>query len=779
MPGKLEFWVQLRERRVLPVTAGYLGLGWALVEVTDFTVARYGLPNRLIDLCFAAIGLLLPLAVFLIWKIGAPGAVQYHRRDLAFIFAALSFAAGGLYLRDEGLRAQELASQTSALTAAAPAVRLSQHEQISQVVIFPFATAAGTEDAWLAHGLPILAEFDLEFDPRFTARAASSSGINGLQAGMQRMGASDIESAPLAVRRRAAIAYGYRALVTGSVTRTDGRLQLKIELYRLQPDQALGPFSISADSAWDAVDQLAALIRQQLAPAQAQAPGNDPALKSITTESLEALRHYVEGRYAIDLGNDSAGSARSFADAERVDPTFVIAAYRSLVARSATQKPDTTINELAALLPRIQVLPPAQRFNLQLFLARMRADRPGMRRVLDAWSRALPWDRTPIYGIADMALDDDPDNAAVLQQLQTLALDSGSASEMAQLSLYLKQRGFSDQALQLAQAALELDESDVATRTSLADILQSRGELDLAAEQLQIAVVLRPDLVSPALQLARLSFNRGDWRSALAQLDALDQRTLTRPEQREPWLRARIEVFKALGRLRAAELAVDQWMELQSPRTAPSARPALYIPYIDLKYRLHGEVAALAWAGKEVDTGAAHINDYYAILRESAIAAETEDGKRLLKAHASMLAAYAAMGQLNAEESIAHWKTFARFWLPEQGLGIAEVQAELDAMASQVRARKQSDANFKSFRVLAIDFALRQNDADAARRWLEPMLRAAPGDPELLLLSSRMHHLAGLAERASAELAKATDAWQEADPEFKPAQIARELERSL
>jgi uncharacterized protein HemY len=775
--GENSFWHQLQQRRVLPLTAGYLGLGWALLELTDFLVSRYGWPDRLIDLSFVAIGLFLPLALLLIWKIGAPGAARYHRRDLVLIGCALVFALGGLYLRHASQPADEVPTPAAATTSQPATPTLQQ--QLSQVVIFPFAVNDSADDAWLGHGLPVLTEYDLEFDPRFAAKAATTSGPEGLQAIVRRMGAKDLDSAPLAVRRRAAIANGFRALVTGSVARRDGQLELNVELHRLRPDQALGPFVLTAVDAWDAVDQLAALVRRELAPEKPFTDGNDPALKGITSESLPALQSYVDGQLARTLGGDTAAATRAYAAAEQADPTFVIAAYYHLMMRGATQPQSRTTSEFELMLPRAEVLPPSYRFSIQAFVARMQGDQPGMRRVLEAWSRAMPWDRAPRYGLANSVLQDDPDDAQALQQLRELALASGSAPEVAQLSLNFKQRGYLDDALQLAQTAVELDDSNFGTRTQLAEIHQARGELDAAAEQLAIANVLRPDLVSGVLQDARLSFDRGDWSVALKQLDALDQRTRAHPEQRRGWLQTHVNLLTRLGRLRAAEPLIDESNALRLPQENPTARAMLYAYHVDLKYQLHGEAGAQAWVNSGPEIEEAHLKPYFASLRESVIAAAMEDGKRLRAAHQAMAGWYAAMGQASGERAIAHWLAFARFWDTDVAMTVAQARAVVDDLARLVRARSQAEDNLKHLEVVAIRHALDQADVAAARHWLDPRMRAAPGDPELLLLSARANLVGGAKDRAQTDLARALDAWKDADPEFRLAQEARELQQRL
>jgi hypothetical protein len=161
------------------------------------------------------------------------------------------------------------------------------------------------------------------------------------------------------------------------------------------------------------------------------------------------------------------------------------------------------------------------------------------------------------------------------------------------------------------------------------------------------------------------------------------------------------------------------------------------------------------------------------------IAAAMEDGKRLRAAHEAMVAAYATMGLKNAERAIAHWPAFAGFWDADAEMTVAEARAVVDDLARLVRARSQSEDNLKHLEVLAIRHALSQDDVAADRQWLDPRLRAAPGDPELLLLSARAYQVAGALDLAKADLARALDAWKDADPEFSLAQEARELQQRL
>ncbi len=588
------FWAKIKERRVLPLLAGYFGLMWALVQFLSFMVERYGWPDRSVDLSLTAMVSGAPLAILLIWRIGAPGPAIFSGLDRALIALFALLCAGSVGWRF-ALQPEQPTSSAAAETPATPSVpKARREEQVSDVLIYAFDAGGAPNDAWMQFGLPLLAEYDLFFDGRFAARSVLSTTTPALMAFLERNGVKEIVAAPAAVRRRAAVALGFRAIVSGRIVRDGPMFRMIVDIYRLRPDATLGPFELSARDEWDAINQLAALVRTELAPPKALAQANDPDIRSVTTESLEAAKSYVEGNVRVILGKDRVGATQAFEKAQSLDPNFLIAKYLSV-----TVNPNNTMLEglpaLETMLPHLDVLPVNFRFTIQRFIAQARDDKTGERQVLDTWARTAPWDRAPRLAIAELRLSEDPNNAEAMDAIKTLTLESGSASEMSsRATMFLRQRR-SDDALQLAEQALRLDPTDYSTLRALASIESVRGGHTQAADYLGQAQAVRPDLISADLQRARLRHDLGEGEAALADIDKLLARKLDN-QQRDLALKAKSDLQIALGQIRQAH----QTIKLRSALPASLLDNAIferYLPYVGPLASTLSESKVRSWFG--------------------------------------------------------------------------------------------------------------------------------------------------------------------------------------
>jgi len=116
-------------------------------------------------------------------------------------------------------------------------------------------------------------------------------------------------SSPLAARLQAARALGFQAVVVGSVDGAPGNYRVVTEVHRLGTLDAPGRSEVQAADPWDAVDQVAASVRAILAVPGDRRVAPDPPLKSVSTESADALRDYGAAARALGLDGDAARAA--------------------------------------------------------------------------------------------------------------------------------------------------------------------------------------------------------------------------------------------------------------------------------------------------------------------------------------------------------------------------------------------------------------------------------------------------------------------------------------
>ncbi|MEK6253825.1 MAG: hypothetical protein N2B05_03915, partial [Gemmatimonadales bacterium] len=155
---------RLFERRVPQLAGLYIVASWSFVEFIDWAVDEYALSPFLTNFVVTALLLLLPLAVILAWRHGAPGEDKWTKTDAAVIGISLVAVGGILMIAFSG---QELGAATT--------VRLLEDDQGNtvervipkaafrrNVLLYPFDNESGDPDLdWLRIS-PVA--FDLEQD---------------------------------------------------------------------------------------------------------------------------------------------------------------------------------------------------------------------------------------------------------------------------------------------------------------------------------------------------------------------------------------------------------------------------------------------------------------------------------------------------------------------------------------------------------------------------------------------------------------------------------------
>lgn len=772
---------ELRQRRVFPLIAAYFGVMWALLEFTGFVVARYSIADRWIDAVFLSMWLLLPLALMLAWRIGAPGRVRWLRRDLLVMLGLLAAATGGVSWQQLRMPAKPVAvTRVAESKATAPAPVVASSRRVTALAIFPFAVdSADPADAWLSDALPVLTEIDLQYDRRFTARTPISDGASGLQSIVQRLGATDALSAPLALRRRAVVVQGMQALVAGRVKRLDRGYEVTLEIHRVMPDAALGPFRIEGAEVWSLVDQIAARLRQELAPPEAQVAANDPALRAISSESIEALQAFVTATRAGSLDLDVAAAERGFARAAELDPAFVRAAYHRGAMLGALGQRDASLAVLEQLLPLLDTLPPSLRYAIQASRSYSTGDQAGARRAYEAWATALPEDRQPRYALASMDLQKDPDDLAALQRMHELALASGSNGEILSVAGYYQQREDLATARALVETARQRDPSDPNVFMTMMRIEQSAGNLDAALAAVDQMAVARPDLVQPEIDRAQLQFNRGDWQAGLQTLDRVARRKLA-PIQQALVLEMRISLMATLGRYRPTLPLIAELGKVHAGVLQP----------LELLRRHHiGQLQNLARAGDEASARESLepaltsldplMRAYFEAMAEFQLAEIDTNGTRLLAAIAKLETAAAAFGTPFEEHVLGVYKVRAQLEIDGLQAGWPAYKAALAKAVQNAGKLRAHSTDLSSLLKRSIPLALAAGDSKLAVTWLERLQKSEPGDPEVRLLEAQVAVAQGDRETARVAVELALAAWAEADPGFEPVATARALKAQL
>jgi tetratricopeptide (TPR) repeat protein len=338
--------VELKRRRVFRVALIYAAVGWVVVEVTATVFPILFIPDWAVRLVVLAVLLGFPVALGLAWAFdvtpegirraepvgdtppavgtGQPAAESPVGGAIAPVEQPTAAAAAAPRWR--GLLALALilaalgtgAWWSLARRAAAPDV------STNLVAILPFDYRGTPAFAYLADGMVDL--LSRKLNGAGELRTVHPQALLG-----QLSAAPERERLTVDAARRVAARLGAGLFVLGSATEAGGQIQLSASLFDANGSELGSAETTGAEpNLFSLVDDLA---RELLGRRWSGPAGRLIGLASETTESLPALKSYLEGERLLRVGAlDGAVEAISRAVAE--DSTFALAHYRLGVANS-------------------------------------------------------------------------------------------------------------------------------------------------------------------------------------------------------------------------------------------------------------------------------------------------------------------------------------------------------------------------------------------------------------------------------------------------------------
>jgi tetratricopeptide (TPR) repeat protein len=192
-----------------------------------------------------------------------------------------------------------------------------------KVVVAPFRVAgASSALAYLREGLVELLSTRLADDS-----SARSVDAGTVIAAWRAAGLASPSDVPRGTLVRLAEGLGAERVVIGNIVGTTSRVVLTAAVVDVASRQATGEATVEG-----AADSISALVDRLAAKLLILGAGEDESLADQTSESLSALRAFLDGQAAFRRGSYSV-ALRRYEEALRVDSTFALAAVQ--LARTA------------------------------------------------------------------------------------------------------------------------------------------------------------------------------------------------------------------------------------------------------------------------------------------------------------------------------------------------------------------------------------------------------------------------------------------------------------
>ena len=312
LPNRLpDFITELKRRRVFRVATIYAGAAFVVVQVADIFVPALHLPEWTMTLLVVLVILGLPVALALAWAYDV--TMDVARTESEPPAPARSASRHARVALSGLIVLAVLASVWIGWRSwfSGPAVVLDP----DVVAVAPFRVA-GAEPAlaYLREGMLDLLAAKLTsetgpraVDPRTLISAWQQAAVDGADLPREQA---------LALARR----LGAARLVLGEVVSLPGRVVLTAALMDVRTGRGEAPVSVEG-----AVDSLPALVDRLVAGLLSVGSGETERLATLTTTSLPALRHYLEGQAAYRGGRYTEANTL-FGQALEADSTFALAA---------------------------------------------------------------------------------------------------------------------------------------------------------------------------------------------------------------------------------------------------------------------------------------------------------------------------------------------------------------------------------------------------------------------------------------------------------------------
>ena len=307
-------WDRLRSARIVQVLLVYLGASWAVLQIADVLTEALSLPDWVppVAVLLLLVGLVIILATAWVQSLPTTTAKEEAGEiptdwQVAPAEALASLKAGQLPHLTWGRAIREAGADVAA----------------AGIAVLPFAVTGGEElDLWREGMVDVLST---NLDGMGGYRTIDARTV--MARWNEQVGAAG--SADLRASLEVAGATGARYGLVGNLVGSAGGVRVAADVYDLSTGEKVSQSYVEgpADSVLALVGRLTVGLTRELLAANGQQVMQAPRTAGITTESLDALRYYLDGEAAYRR-SDFAAAAASFERATDADSTFALAWYR-------------------------------------------------------------------------------------------------------------------------------------------------------------------------------------------------------------------------------------------------------------------------------------------------------------------------------------------------------------------------------------------------------------------------------------------------------------------
>ncbi|MGI9204960.1 MAG: tetratricopeptide repeat protein [Woeseiaceae bacterium] len=768
MTEKRSILENLLHRRVPQLVGMYIAATWLVIELGDWTTARFNMPATLTSYIFVAMLALLPAVILFSYNHGAPGKDQWTTSERVAIPLNALVAVGILYFLSPILDV-EAATETVRIpdeTGTIQEFEVAKSGYHKEVISFFWRNESGDGELdWLSYGLPLMLAHDLNrVSPVITVDTPFDSA--SVRNELRNKGYPTFLDEPQGLRVAIARDRRSAALIVGSFAKNGETITVNATLFDATSGNEIGSHSVSGSDWLIAIDDVSAAVLSYLDIRPSDNQSDDPIGQHFSN-SVEAVKHFTNGQVAVDINNDYSLGIVELQRAVVLDPEFAEASGDLSMSHYLNNDLPAARETASEALRNSYRLSETSKFLLKANRYIYDGDFERGARVIEIWTQVQP-NSTDAFGASaqinrlrgsaeslqmaslayDRLLELDPQNLGILRQKAEVEQQRGDYESAA---LYL--RNFLEQ---------EPDSSD--GHLQLAGVYQALGDLEEAQNSLEDATILSDNPLESELGLARLEARRGNFEEAEARLMRQISDDLS-PQQQVQLLSARSEVAYVKGQIEKTITLNAEINEAAKAFMPPIARLlGIENQQSTMLVLLGRNDEAIAVADKITAQLQAPLNASmnftYTTIYDAANDRETYQ--------AVVDRTLAVQDQISPifEPFIEMQLARLAVWDEDYDQAAQHLERSGELLGRSFIQVFQNNLSSSSIHVMLAELFFEANDFDESRERLEEILKVFPSNGHAKLVYAKVLMAQGDAEAGRKALVEALEIWTDADADF-------------
>lgn len=765
----ISFFKNLLDRRVPHVMGFYLASSWGIIQFVEWIVKRYLLSPHLVELAVVILAALIPSALIIAYFHGKPGRDRWQKFEK--IAVPLNFVLTALLVivlfgdKSMGRVSRKITVQDETGKKIEREVPKSSFRK--KIALFYFDNQSGDKTLdWLQYGILNMLELDLDQDLFIDTKSPNEVRIQNTDYyywnKIKEAGHSEGLGIPLLLKKKIAQETYMGYFLTGTLNKDDNGFVLETMLYRTKNAKLVAKQSIRSNNIFKCVDLLSLKLKQDLNIPESHIEGSeDLPVAEMFTNSFKAARLHTLGVKEMIITRNWKKARQFIEESIKEDPTFAIA-YQGLLNISVLNNLGEESKKIYQTIAKYNYkLTERTRFynKMGFYFAENKVDK-GIA-VLKMIIELYPEDAKAyaILAVFNGMMNKPDESIATYKKL--LKIDPHRYDVYQLIGAQYQAKKNYKEALNYYEMYGRHFPKDLKLFTSIGSVHESAGNFKEARVYYEKALLLNPESVQVLTTMALIDARLGKYDDAMKQLQAV-LKLSKKPKEKVRVYDALAKHYSTRGQMElSAEMIKLQLIELEK----------YLLPIQVTIYRTLMLPSKLAQCGNEPAAFAllesqkpklkapfdniidiAYIEVYMHLKKTDIVEARFQEYETKRKANTE-------------KDSIVFINRVNGFLHEMKG----EYREAITAMEEVLKVHSSNRSA-----LLRMSRCYRElNQFEEAEKYLNEILKTEPYQPNANYELSMLYLGKGDNEKALTHLKKALEIWKDADPNYKPALLAK------